>query len=399
MPLKLNVGASRKVTDNNYGSRGASVNLEMELDTTLVNEPPRLQERIRHLFQVARTSLAEELNGGSHHTNGHATPTTNGDHPQAIDRRSMARATSGSSTASVPRSTTSQSKALHAIAHSHGIHLADFLRNQLQVRRPEDLKIRQASAAIDELKATGVGRWGRVITRGGARSPIGGVEIRNATRALPPVQSAERCVPRVAPLRVHHPFRAARIVPSSSRTSARSLVPSACTLGRALRRIVRDRGLLGVGQVQFPEVGDPCGPAVMGAIRALVLQFGNLSLLLVGEHVTNLLQLLPDEGKHLSAYGLDLLLFAPVRSGSNVSRRLLPARRASARAFRCSSVRVPCKLSMAFSILGRYSAWIALIFAISASVRSISPRCASRSARPSARLSRRSSLSDSTLVF
>jgi hypothetical protein len=42
MPLKLNVGASRKVTDNNYGSRGASVNLEMELDTTLVTDPPKL---------------------------------------------------------------------------------------------------------------------------------------------------------------------------------------------------------------------------------------------------------------------------------------------------------------------------------------------------------------------
>ena len=35
MPLKLNVGASRKVGDNNYGSRGASINLEMELDGTL----------------------------------------------------------------------------------------------------------------------------------------------------------------------------------------------------------------------------------------------------------------------------------------------------------------------------------------------------------------------------
>jgi hypothetical protein len=30
------------VTDNNYGSRGASVNLEMELDTTLVTDPPKL---------------------------------------------------------------------------------------------------------------------------------------------------------------------------------------------------------------------------------------------------------------------------------------------------------------------------------------------------------------------
>ena len=29
MPLRTNVGVSRKVSDNNYGSRGASVNLEV----------------------------------------------------------------------------------------------------------------------------------------------------------------------------------------------------------------------------------------------------------------------------------------------------------------------------------------------------------------------------------
>src|SRR5437899_5709876 len=71
MPLKLNVGASRKVTDNNYGSRGASVNLELELDASLVAEPAKLQDRIRDLFDLVRASLAEELNGNS---NDHATP-------------------------------------------------------------------------------------------------------------------------------------------------------------------------------------------------------------------------------------------------------------------------------------------------------------------------------------
>ena len=65
MPLKLNVGASRKVTDNNYGSRGASVNLELEFDTGLASEPDKLHERIRHLFGLVRASLTEELNGGA----------------------------------------------------------------------------------------------------------------------------------------------------------------------------------------------------------------------------------------------------------------------------------------------------------------------------------------------
>lgn len=77
MPLKLNVGASKKVGEASYGSRGASINVEMELDSTLVSDPPKLQERIRQLFGLVRASLAEELNGngnGSHSPSNGAAP-------------------------------------------------------------------------------------------------------------------------------------------------------------------------------------------------------------------------------------------------------------------------------------------------------------------------------------
>src|ERR1700726_5033434 len=67
MPLKVNVGLSRKVGETNYGSRGASVNVEMELDSTLVAAPEKLRERIRQLFNSLRSSLAEELNGNGTH--------------------------------------------------------------------------------------------------------------------------------------------------------------------------------------------------------------------------------------------------------------------------------------------------------------------------------------------
>ena len=64
--LKLNVGFNRKVGEANFGSRGASVNLELELDSGLVDHPDRLQDRMQQLFTLARSSVEQEL----HSTNG-----------------------------------------------------------------------------------------------------------------------------------------------------------------------------------------------------------------------------------------------------------------------------------------------------------------------------------------
>ena len=47
--LKLNVGLNRKVGEPNYGSRGGSVNMEVELDNSLMQEPERLRPRISQL--------------------------------------------------------------------------------------------------------------------------------------------------------------------------------------------------------------------------------------------------------------------------------------------------------------------------------------------------------------
>ena len=57
--MKINVGLCRKVGASNNGSRGASINLELELDSSLVGDPAKLKERIRPLFGVVRASLVE----------------------------------------------------------------------------------------------------------------------------------------------------------------------------------------------------------------------------------------------------------------------------------------------------------------------------------------------------
>ena len=59
--IKLSVGACKKITDGNYGSRGGNVNIEVEVDSSLVGDSAKLQAHIRHLFELARKSLTEEL--------------------------------------------------------------------------------------------------------------------------------------------------------------------------------------------------------------------------------------------------------------------------------------------------------------------------------------------------
>ena len=157
MPLKLNVGASRKVTDNNYGSRGASVNLELELDTALASDPPKLQEKIRHLFGLVRVSLAEELNGGGNGHSGGPMPVNNGQHAPGSNGLNGHNRQNGERHGGVAPATANQCKALHAIARTNGVVLGDFLRERYQKGRPDDLNIRQASQAIDELKAACAG--------------------------------------------------------------------------------------------------------------------------------------------------------------------------------------------------------------------------------------------------
>ena len=63
--IKLNAGFSRKVGEANYSSRGASVNLEMEVESSTIDSPEKMHERIRNLFLLARKAVDEELKNGN----------------------------------------------------------------------------------------------------------------------------------------------------------------------------------------------------------------------------------------------------------------------------------------------------------------------------------------------
>ena len=64
--IRLNCGISRKVGQANFGSRGGSINLEVEL-ADLDNN--KLKESIHKLFHLAKESLEQELGGEANEVN------------------------------------------------------------------------------------------------------------------------------------------------------------------------------------------------------------------------------------------------------------------------------------------------------------------------------------------
>ena len=146
--LKINVGFNRKTGEANYGSRGASVNLELELDSGLAHEPERLKDRIRQLFSLAKASVDEEL---------HSQPADTGQH----HGKSNGQTTNGKPSRDKTRAATdSQVRALLAIADRQGIELGDKLRANFGVSTPGELTITEASQLIAELNGKTNGKGG-----------------------------------------------------------------------------------------------------------------------------------------------------------------------------------------------------------------------------------------------
>jgi hypothetical protein len=135
MPLKLSIGLSRKVGEVNYGSRGATVGLEMEADASLAQRPEEFCRQIGQLFRLARESVDRELaRPAGSDTNGAA---RNGDHQQVRRLRNA---------------TPNQLRALRAIAADQGRDLVAEIRQRYSVERPEELSLVEASELIDALR-------------------------------------------------------------------------------------------------------------------------------------------------------------------------------------------------------------------------------------------------------
>jgi hypothetical protein len=156
MPLKLNVGVSKKLGLPAYSSIGATCNLEVELDHGLLLDPAGFRDRVQGAFLAAEQAVDDELA----RLQAHGEPGETRDATPGNGRRNGALAGNGlpairpeARPARIGKpATPSQVRAIVSIARRQHADL-DGLLCDLGVTRPEELTLADASGLIDQLKA------------------------------------------------------------------------------------------------------------------------------------------------------------------------------------------------------------------------------------------------------
>jgi hypothetical protein len=146
MPLKVNVGLSKKIGLPNYGSLGASVHVEYEADSTLLqHDLDGFHRQVKNAFVACKQAVQDEL---FRHRGMEAASSSSGQpHLASADGHGEGRSPLAR------RATVSQVRAICRISDRLQLDLAQWLEQKFGIRIPSELSVNQASQAIDELNS------------------------------------------------------------------------------------------------------------------------------------------------------------------------------------------------------------------------------------------------------
>mgnify|MGYP006275530279 FL=1 len=144
--MKLSVGLSRKVSDNHFGSKGGNIGLEVEVDSTLLSDPSRLQGHIQSLFEMVRLSLEEELSDKEEGSQQEARDTGN---QNALVSQEVAKP---AQSMPVRKASERQLSLIQELVRKAKIPFRPLLEER-KVSTFHELTLQQASSLITELKA------------------------------------------------------------------------------------------------------------------------------------------------------------------------------------------------------------------------------------------------------
>jgi hypothetical protein len=160
MPLTVNVGFSQKLGRPDFGSIGASCQVECEFDGSLLDhDPDAFQTKIRELYAACARAVQEEL-GRRQTDEPHIAPApANGSRKAAKESKASAAATQNG--ASNHQASSRQIDYLQQLARqipSVGVRKLDSLAQRVCGKPIAALSSFDASSLIDTLKAIKEGR-------------------------------------------------------------------------------------------------------------------------------------------------------------------------------------------------------------------------------------------------
>ncbi|WP_168564980.1 hypothetical protein [Crateriforma spongiae] len=137
MPRKITVGLQQKVSRPNYGSIGAICQIEWSIDHDHPTDAQTLKRQISQAFDDCRHHIESQIGK-----------------TDAAETDATTTASTSTDAGRMRPASDAQIRALHAIAASRGLRLAEEVNARFGLDSAGQLTLRQASQLIDALKTT-----------------------------------------------------------------------------------------------------------------------------------------------------------------------------------------------------------------------------------------------------